>query len=103
MAMSDELPLAVWSMHFLRSQGYATPAVLIHQDNMSTIALSNKGKSTSDRTRHISIRYFWVHDLIKRGEANVQYCPTLEMLADVLTKPLQGDHFIGLRDKLLGV
>ena len=32
----------------------------------------------------------------------VEHCPTLDMVADILTKPLQGDLFRKLRDLLLG-
>ena len=34
----------------------------LYQDNMSTIFLANKGRSTSERTRHIKIRFFFVTD-----------------------------------------
>ena len=32
----------------------------------------------------------------------IEYCPTLDMIADILTKPLQGSLFEKLRDLLLG-
>ena len=61
---------------------------LIYQDNQSAITLARKGKSTSPRTRHVNIRYFFVHDRISNsGEVAVEYLSTDEMLADVLTKP----------------
>jgi hypothetical protein len=64
--------------------------------------LLKKGRSTSKRSRHIDIRYFWLADREKNGEILIQYEPTEDMLADVLTKPLQGARFIALRDRLLG-
>ena len=73
----------------------------VYQDNMSTIALVKNGKSNSDRTRHIAIRFFFISDRITSKEINVEYMPTGEMLADILTKPLQGALFVKLRDKLL--
>ena len=72
------------------------PAI-IYEVNMSTIALVKNGKSNSDKTRHIAIRYFG----IMNKEISVNYMPTEDMIADILTKPLQGTLFKKLRDKLL--
>ena len=68
---------------------------------MSTIAMLKNGRPTSDRTRHINIRFFFVCDRRAAGEINVEYKPTKEMLADILTKPLQGELFVQLRNELL--
>ena len=45
------------------------------------------------RTRHIKVRYFWLRERVKLGDINVKYVPTEEMLADILTKPMQGMAF----------
>ena len=37
------------------------------------------------------------------NELKIEYLPTEEMVADVLTKPLQGDLFRRMRNKLLNV
>jgi hypothetical protein len=68
---------------------------------MSTMALVDKGASGSERTKHIKIRYFWVKDRVQSGEIKVEYMPTEEMVADILTKPLQGSKFVTLRNMLL--
>ena len=68
---------------------------------MNTIALAEKGRSTSDRTRHINIRYFFIKDKINSNELRIEYLPTEDMKADVWTKPLQGELFKRLRNKLL--
>ena len=60
----------------------------VYQDNMSTIALVKNGKSNSDRTRHIAIRFFFVADRVASKEIKIDYMPTREILADILTKPL---------------
>jgi hypothetical protein len=76
------------------------PAI-VYQDNKSTLALAEKGRSTSERTRHINIRYFFIKNRISDGEVTCSYMPTGDMIADILTKPLQGDLFIKLRKQLL--
>jgi KUP system potassium uptake protein len=100
-ALSDKSGLAIWTRDFLESQGLQVKAALVKQDNQSTIAMIDKGASTSERTRHVTSRYFWVKDRISTGELKVEYQPTQEMIADILTKPLQGERFISLRSKLL--
>jgi hypothetical protein len=41
-------------------QGYAAVQVIIYQDNLSCMAIMARGGPTSERSRHISIRYFWL-------------------------------------------
>ena len=62
----------------------------------------HNGAPTSHRTRHINIRFFFTKDMEERKEIKLEYCPTEDMLADFLTKPLQGALFIRMRDKILG-
>ncbi len=35
-------------------------------------------------------------------ELEIKWCPTKEMVADFMTKPLQGSHFRRLRDLIMG-
>jgi hypothetical protein len=99
--ISDMLPQVIWTRDFLIAQGYKVAAAKLFQDNQSTIALANKGFSTSDKTRHIAIRYFFVKDRVDSGEIVLEYLPTERMTADVLTKPLQGTLFRTMRKELL--
>ncbi len=48
-----------------------------------------------------NIRYFFVKDKIDNNELHIEYLPTEEMVADVLTKSLQGELFKRLRNKSL--
>jgi hypothetical protein len=100
-ALSDMAGQVIWTRNFLLALGYQPPPATAFQDNQSTMALANKGRSTSERTRHVDIRYFWIKDRIDSGDIVVQYLPTADMLADLLTKPLQGDLFVRLRYLLL--
>ena len=77
---------------------------VILQDNTSTIQLEKNGKqSSTKRTRHINIRYFYVTSKIKNGDVRVVYCPTKEMVSDYLTKPLQGSLFRTHRNSIMGL
>ena len=84
-------------------QGYDIGPATIYQDNMSTMALVSKGYSTSNNTRHINIRYFFIKDRVDSQELKIEYLPTEDMVADFFTKPLQGDIFKKLRDSILGI
>jgi hypothetical protein len=76
---------------------------VLAQDNESAIKLEKNGRmSAGPKSRHIDIRYFWIKDRLKTGAITVEHCPTLEMLADFFTKPLQGRLFKRFRDVLLG-
>jgi len=69
---------------------------------MSTLSLAKNGYvSSSKRTKHIKAKYFFIRHFHKTGELNLQYCPTEQMWADVLTKPLQGAKFRLMRAFLM--
>jgi len=58
-AASDFASEAIFSADFLVAQGKVISPAIIHQDNMSTIAMIKNGIGKSDRIRHMNIRYFW--------------------------------------------
>ena len=102
--VDDLMSLILWSCNFLRVQGYSVKDNILYQDNKSAILLERNGKlSSGKRTKHIAIRYFFVTDRIKSRELKAKWCPTADMVADFLTKPLQGAAFTKLRDLLMGV
>ena len=102
--VDDLMSLIIWSQNFLKAQGYVVVDNILHQDNKSAILLERNNKMSSrKRTKHIAIRYFFVTDKIKSGEISAKWCPTGEMIANFLTKPLQGAMFIKFRDLLMGI
>jgi hypothetical protein len=67
--VNDVMPQALWTRYFLEAQGYKVTDNVIFQDNQSAILLEKNGRaSSSKRTRHINIRYFFVADRIAQGE-----------------------------------
>ena len=86
---------------FLEHQGYKVGPATVYEDNQSAIRLAENGRSNSSRTRHIAIRYFFISDRIASGEIKVEYLNTTDMIADILTKPLQGALFRRLCSLLL--
>jgi len=102
-SLLDNSSQSIWSREFLIAQGYDVGPVIIYQDNQSTMALVNKGHSTSERTRHIKVRYFFIKQAIDNGVIVLQYLHTEDMLADILTKLLQGEKFRRLRKELMNI
>jgi hypothetical protein len=102
--VNDMMPQILWTCYFMQAQGYGADQSLIAQDNLSAMLLENNGRaSSSKRTRHINIRYFFVTDRIKAGEVRVAHCPTDDMIADYFTKALQGTKFRQFRDFIMNV
>ena len=100
----DVLPQIEWTKLFLEAQGYAVRGTILYQDNMSAMLLERNGKaSSSKRTKHIHIRYFYIKDKVDSGEIQLKHCPTEDMLADFFTKPLQGTLFRQLRDRIMNI
>ena len=101
---SDEAGQLLHHAEFLLHQGYEEfedqPGILF-QDNQAAMKLEENGKSSSNRTKHISIRTFWIKDQVKLGKIKVVYKPTTDMIADMLTKPLQGAMFYKFRKQLM--
>ena len=55
------------------------------------------------RTQHLSIGHFCITDLPEKQEFEVGHCPTEDMQADFLTKPLQGATFEKMSKWLMGI
>ena len=73
----------------------------IWQDNQSTILAALRGNNYSRRTKHNDIRYFEVKDLVDLYKPFNTYKPTGEMLADIMTKPLQGTLYKKISERIL--
>jgi hypothetical protein len=102
--VSDVMPQVLWTRYFMQAQGYTVSDSLLYQDNQSAMLLEKNGRgSSSKRTRHINIRYFFVADRIANGEVKIEYCPTGDMLADYFTKPLQGSSFQKFRNQIMNL
>ena len=102
--VNDSLAYILWARYFLQEQGYNMEPLLIYQENISAILLETNGKaSSSKRTKHIKVKYFYVKDKIDQGEIIVEHCPTEQMWTDINTKPKQGKVFREFRAQIMGI
>ena len=103
-AADEKLSKIIQVKKFLECQGFKVKLNIIFQDNTSTMKLQNNGKiSSGKRTRHFDIKLFYITDLISRDEVTVIYCPTDDMIADYMSKPVMGTKFKVFRDLIMNL
>ena len=103
-AVDEKLSKIIRTKKFLESQGFKIKLNIIFQDNTSTIKLQENGKvSSGKRTRHFDIKLFYITDLISRDEVLVEYCPSDDMIADYMSKPLMGAKFKEFRNLIMNL
>ena len=99
-ALSATTQEVVWLRRLLACLGVSTGRPTeVFEDNQGTIAISHNPVNHS-RSKHIDIRYHYVRKAIENKEIALTYCPTKEMIADTLTKPLPKGQFLKLRDDI---
>ena len=88
------MPEMLWTLYFIQNQGYGAECVGLCQDNISAQLLMKNGRfSSGKKMKHIKAKFFFIKDKVDEGEIQILDCPTKQMWADVLTKPMQGMAF----------
>lgn len=97
MALSCAAQESIW-MRRLNSELGNPPQgpTIILEDNQSAIAMA-KNPQFHGRAKHIDIRHHFVREQVSDGTIELKYCPTREMVADILTKGLAQEQFCLLR------
>lgn len=95
-ALSSATQEAIWLGRMLTELGMSQECVTLMEDNQGAIALA-KNPIAHARTKHIDIRYHYIREALQSRLIDLQYCPTSEMNADLLTKPLPKGPFVKLR------
>ena len=74
--------------------------IMVYVDNEGAINLATNPFSSA-RTKHIDVRFHFIRELVSSGTIAVEYVPTTEQRADILTKALVGPIFREHRDFLM--
>ena len=91
MALTHAAKEAIWIKRLLTKIGQmGGESLVIHVDNQGCMALARNPEFHA-RTKHIDIQYHFIREKAEGGVIQLQYCPTKEMVADVLTKPVPKD------------
>ena len=87
-ALAEASQEGVWIRNLLQDFHRKTEEkTTIYEDNQCCLKLI-ENKKFSNRTKHIDIKFHYSRELKMRGIMDYEYCPTSEMTADMLTKPL---------------
>jgi hypothetical protein len=73
----------------------------LYEDNRAARMLSETF-SHRERSKHIDFRIFSLRDRVAAGVVRLVDCPTVDMVADLLTKNLPGPAFLRHRATILG-
>lgn len=87
-AVSEACKELVWLRRILDEMGarQCGPTVL-YEDNRSCIEFVDMER-VSRRSKHIDTRMFYTKDMCVKGLVKLKFCPSENMTADILTKPL---------------
>jgi hypothetical protein len=104
MATSQCTKEAIWLRKLMADVGLVQyGATSIMCDNQGCVALA-KNPTHHSRTKHIDIQHHFIREKLESGEIGLKYCPTQDMVADVLTKALAKERHQNLtRSMGLGV
>ena len=101
-ACSEACRESEWIWFLLEELGFKqTEPITVHCDNTAVVAIA-KNPGNHNGTKHIEIRHLYIRHLVDQRRANIKYCWTEDMIADILTKAISTRLFLKLRH-MLGV
>jgi hypothetical protein len=101
-ALASAAQEAVWMQQLIGDlEQKSEKPMLIYEDNQSAICMT-KNPQFHGRAKHISIKYHFIREQVEKGTVTLKYCPSENMIADMLTKGLSKEQFYKLR-LLIGV
>jgi hypothetical protein len=81
-------------VNFLSSFGVTVKSICIHEDNEAVIKIILGDRPLAEGSRHMEIHRLYIkEELDLMPDAKVVWCESEEMIADILTKALQGLQF----------
>ena len=97
-ALSSAAQECVWMRRLVSELGNppGEPTTIL-EDNQSSIAMA-RNPQFHGRAKHIDIKHHFVREQVSSGMIELKYCPTGEMVADILTKGLPQQQFSALRE-----
>jgi hypothetical protein len=99
-AMAHAAKEMLWLQYLLKDLGMTKyePEVLFCDNQGAFISLA-KNPTHHAKTKHVDVQLHIIRDHVEKGTINVEYCPTEDMLADLMTKGLARER----HGRLLGL
>ena len=92
-AAADCCTQILWMKEALKDVDICTDQpIIIYCDNTSAISLS-KNPVMHSRTKHIPLKYHFLHEQVAEQNIVLEYISTKEQIADIFTKPLPREAF----------
>ena len=92
--VENMVSMILWTKLFIEDQGYKVENNIFYQDNKSSILLETNGhKISGTRSQEMNICYVFITNQSEKGNVEIENFLTDGMVADFMTKPLQGSNF----------
>ncbi len=98
-ALSQVTQEAIWLKQMFSEIGEDTTPVVIKDDSQVAIAMAQHLVHHAG-SKHIDVHYQFVREELEKKSVEVQFCPSSDMTADLLTKPLAREQFQKLRSQM---
>jgi hypothetical protein len=102
-ALVEAVREAIW-LRFLAVElmlPHSDRPITMFEDNQAALLIAENHRF-SERVKHVAIKYFFLRHPSTREAVTYEYCPTTDMAADIMTKPLARIIFARMI-KLLGL
>jgi hypothetical protein len=101
-ATSEVVKELIFAKQLVESIGLKVKLPMVTKfDNVGAIYLT-QNPSTSQRTKHIDIRYHFVREFVEAGVVKVEFIKSEENEADIMTKNTTNELFEKHKTKLVG-
>ncbi|KMQ85184.1 integrase core domain protein [Lasius niger] len=98
-AAAEATKQVLWLRNLLKSIDIDQSTTTLYVDNQGALKIV-ENQEHHRRTKHIDVRYHLIRDHTMKKDITVDYVPSEEQLADILTKRLPRDTFTRLRSQL---
>ena len=91
-ALTEAVKEAIWLKGIIKEFEIDQDMIVVYCDSQSAIHLV-KHQMFHERTKHIDVKYYFIRDILEKGEIKVAKISTLDNPADALTKALPSEKF----------
>lgn len=98
-ALATMIREMLWVMQWFEELGISLKPMVLKVDSMGALQLAKNGQ-LSRRSKHIDVKHHFIQQHIEAGDVLIEHVPTGEMVADIMTKPLDRYQFRVLKEKM---